>query len=84
MTCATSDCGVSFGITEGYDSRLRKSHNTFYCPNAHSNVYKQKTEEEKLRERLGEKELDILRLSNEIKNLKRPAPKKRATKKAKV
>ena len=32
-------CGVVFMITNSFDDRLRKSHETFYCPNGHAQSY---------------------------------------------
>jgi len=40
-------CGVSFWITKSYQKELRRCHNTFYCPNGHSQNYPAKTEGEK-------------------------------------
>ncbi len=45
ICCA--ECRVSFWITKSHDSRLRKDHNTFYCPCGHKQSYEQKTESER-------------------------------------
>jgi C4-dicarboxylate-specific signal transduction histidine kinase len=44
-------CGVSYAVTDAYEQRRRNDHNTFYCPNGHSQYYPQKNEAEKQRER---------------------------------
>lgn len=49
-------CGVLFAFPEELDNRLRQTHAAFYCPSGHSQVYLGKTEAEKLREQLVEKE----------------------------
>lgn len=48
--CCT--CGITFGFAAAYDKQLRKSHNSFYCPNGHSQSYTGKNEEEQLRKDL--------------------------------
>lgn len=48
-TCCT--CGVPFGIPHELYVSLRKSGNSFYCPNGHSQIYTaKKNTEEKLAE----------------------------------
>lgn len=46
-------CGTLFAISEQYETELRRTHATFYCPRGHHLSYRGKTEEEKLREQLG-------------------------------
>lgn len=48
--------GMPFAITQDKSDRLRKCHNTFYCPVGHPQSFTQKTEEERLRERVRELE----------------------------
>ncbi len=50
IECAA--CSMAFGITEDFEARRRKDHKGFHCPAGHSNVFRGKTEEERLRERL--------------------------------
>jgi hypothetical protein len=50
IECAS--CGVTFGITTDYQKRRRDDHANFYCPSGHVNVYRGKTEAEKLQEML--------------------------------
>jgi hypothetical protein len=44
-------CGVLFGIPNRMQKRLRESHDSFYCPNGHSQSYVGKSEATKARER---------------------------------
>jgi hypothetical protein len=37
VTCAS--CGVVFGLNDGHEGHLRRSHQGFYCPNGHSNYW---------------------------------------------
>lgn len=50
VSCA--HCGIDFAVTKGFEDRLRDSHQSFYCPQGHSQYYAQKTDEDKLRDRL--------------------------------
>ncbi len=50
-TCAMHGCGVSFAVEDGFDSRRREDHQSFYCPNGHSMSYQGKTELQKAEER---------------------------------
>ena len=50
IDCAS--CGMPFGVTPDFEARRRMDHRGFTCPNGHSNVYYEETEEEKLRKRL--------------------------------
>lgn len=44
-------CGVPFGISEELHQSLKKSGNTFYCPNGHGQIYTaKKNAEERLKE----------------------------------
>lgn len=57
IECA--DCGMPFGIPADRQERLRKCHNSFWCPAGHVNVYNSQTQEEKLREELRKRTLDL-------------------------
>lgn len=37
LTCC--NCGVLFGLENGYDDERRKDHRNFYCPNGHPQGY---------------------------------------------
>ncbi len=50
QTCCS--CGVAFAIPTEMDSRLRKTHVSFYCPNGHAQSYRSQTEEERLQKAL--------------------------------
>ena len=50
IECAS--CHVSFAITTDHQARLRETHEGFYCPNGHSNIYNGKTEAQKVREEM--------------------------------
>jgi len=50
ITC--NHCGVQFEISDDFQAKLRRCHNTFYCPNGHSLYYPGKTEEEEKIEHL--------------------------------
>ena len=55
ITCCAEGCHVPFWITSAHVSRLRETHELFYCPNGHQQHFSQETEEEKFK-RLYEKE----------------------------
>jgi hypothetical protein len=59
-----ANCGVSFAITAIFQRRLIDSHQTFYCPNGHSNIYNGKTAVERDRDAV-QKKLDEERSTNE-------------------
>jgi Zn finger protein HypA/HybF involved in hydrogenase expression len=40
-------CGVVFGIESGHHQRLVESHESFYCPNGHSQAFIAQTEKER-------------------------------------
>lgn len=42
-------CGVAFGLASHYEKERRRDHESFYCPNQHSQYFPQETEEERLR-----------------------------------
>jgi hypothetical protein len=50
LTC--SECGILFGLENGYDDRRREDQRTFYCPNGHSQHYPGKTKTQRLQEQL--------------------------------
>lgn len=50
IDCA--NCGMIFGVTRDFEDRRRRDHQSFFCPKGHSNYYAERTEEDKLRDRL--------------------------------
>jgi hypothetical protein len=54
QTCCS--CGVAFAIPTEMDTRLRKTHAAFYCPNGHQQWYCAQTEEERLKKALAAEE----------------------------
>jgi len=50
QTCCS--CGIEFGMVQSYDTTLRESHKSFFCPNGHSQSYTGKTEAQKVREEM--------------------------------
>jgi len=52
------ECGIRFGLETNYQNRLRKCHNTFYCPNGHGQYYSRLNAEEQLRNQV--KQLESL------------------------
>jgi len=82
ITCC--NCGCLFAITDDMDNRLRKCHNTFYCPNGHPQSYTAKSEEERLREKIVEQDRSLAYFrEQEKKRTEEAAKKRRKTKKAK-
>lgn len=57
--CECSECGVRFGLQAFYKSKLQETHQTFYCPNGHSQYFPGETEAEKLRKELKRKEQEL-------------------------
>jgi hypothetical protein len=58
-TLCCSSCGLTYGVPETYKTNLRESHQTFYCPNGHSQWFPGKSEAEKLRDELKRKEQEL-------------------------
>lgn len=76
-------CQLLFMITTDFEERRRKDHNSFYCPNGHSNSYSQKSKEDILRDRLEAKDETIKDLEKKIIVLKKPKPRKKVQTKVK-
>jgi hypothetical protein len=55
-----AECGIEFCVPEGHHRRLRRTHETFYCPSGHSNYYPAETDDEKRIKRL-ERQRDLAR-----------------------
>lgn len=54
-----ANCNVTFAVTSDMANRRRHDHKSFYCPNGHSNYFPDKTDEEKLKEKLSEKDKEL-------------------------
>lgn len=57
ITCG--ECGISFALPARFLDERRKDHKGFYCPSGHSRYFPGKSDEEKLREKLKQKEIEI-------------------------
>jgi len=62
-------CKITYWITAKHESCLRDCHNTFYCPNGHTQYYPHETEEEKLKKKLKILESNYTYESSERKRL---------------
>jgi len=58
-SCTCANCGIVFAFPEHNMDKFRENHNTFYCPNGHGNVFKGRTEAERLRDELKRKEQEL-------------------------
>lgn len=56
-TCA--NCGVTYGMTAGYEDRRREDHQSWYCPNGHSQWYPQKSDLDKAKEKAAQLERNL-------------------------
>lgn len=70
-TCATHGCGISFWMTDAFESRRRKDKGNFYCPNGHPMVYVGESDSEKLARVTQEKNHEINRLAAELREKER-------------
>jgi ssDNA-binding Zn-finger/Zn-ribbon topoisomerase 1 len=57
VTCA--NCAIAFAVNSDFEGRRRNDHQTFYCPEGHTNYYPHKSEAEKLRDKLAERDAGI-------------------------
>jgi len=53
-TCPT--CGVLYAVPKRFDEEKQDNHKTFYCPKGHNLHYPQKSDKEKLTQRLEQAE----------------------------
>jgi len=70
-----ANCNIPFAISEDHQDRMRKTHEGFYCPNGHSNIYNGLNAEEKLRaelkrkeQELADKAIEAIRMQNELES----------------
>lgn len=79
LQCA--ECGMPFAIPTDRVERLKKCHNTFYCPTqGHPQSFTGKSDADKLRESLDEKQRQLDAVTRERDRLAR-AKKRKAAKK---
>lgn len=62
--CTCSECGIVYFVPDNYQSKRRKDHKTFYCPNGHNQYYPQESEAEKYK-RKAEVLADQVRMERE-------------------
>lgn len=74
IECA--NCGILFGLSPERVGRLRVSHEGFYCPSGHGQSFTAKSEVEKLRDLINEKNQEINNLKNPPVKRGRPSKKK--------
>lgn len=60
------ECGVIFAMTEAYLAARRADHRTFYCLNGHGRCWPQKSEAEKLRDRLRTTEAQLTHTQDQL------------------
>ncbi len=66
-----ANCNVPFAIFSAHDRRLRDTHESFYCPSGHSNVYRGKTDLDKAREERDSAQRRANNMQAEIERLRR-------------
>lgn len=79
-----ANCHIPFAMTDDLIDRLRKSHNSFYCPMGHGNHYSAETEEEKLRKKLLDKTKQLNETELQLKSIKESLEKKASRRVKKV
>ena len=47
VTCTCSECGIEFAMPEHFSDARHRDHQTFYCPNGHSQYFPGKTREQR-------------------------------------
>lgn len=73
ITCA--ECGIVFGLGEGFIHYRRKDHRTFWCPNGHTQVYKAETDADRYKRLYEEANARSVSVREEYESLKRSAAK---------
>jgi hypothetical protein len=74
-------CGMPFAFSKDKESRLRKCHNTFYCPDGHGQSFSAQTDEEYLRNRVRMLESTLDEQAKEMEQLKKKKPSRKVAKK---
>lgn len=52
-------CGLAFAMPSDFQQRRRNDHKLFYCPSGHAQHYNGKSEAEKLREKLAQRDASL-------------------------
>lgn len=60
------NCYMDFGVTPEFQAARRNDHKSFYCPAGHSMSYGQKSEAEKLRDRLRSAEAQLTHTQDQL------------------
>lgn len=73
LTCV--NCGLTFGVTEGFEQVRRADHREFWCPNGHAQHFAAETEADRYRRMYEEAQSGRNVLRVEYESLKRSAAK---------
>lgn len=57
ITCCS--CGLCFAVPQAWERDRRRDHLGFHCPNGHPLVFKGKSEEQRLKEQLAERDRQL-------------------------
>ena len=68
-TCIHEKCGVHFAVPSLFQKERKRDHKMFYCPNGHGQYYSGKSDIEKLKDELAEKNKTIYQNNNMIDDL---------------
>lgn len=52
-------CGTVFAVVDSFIQQKKRDHGVFYCPNGHNQFYQGKSDVEKLRDQLADKERQL-------------------------
>lgn len=74
-TVMCAKCGMPFCIPKDREERLRKRHNTFYCPAGHPQSWPQETDEEKLQRQVSQLRMEAIAKDAEISRLSKTKKK---------
>lgn len=73
LTCC--NCGLTFGVTEGYERVRRNDHQNFWCPNGHAQHFSDETEADRYARMYRESTAANSLLRVDLESLKRSAAK---------
>ena len=65
------NCGIAFAVTSDFQNRRMKDHKSFYCPAGHGQHYSDKSEEQRLREQLEQKQQELSRAQTRAESIAR-------------
>lgn len=74
--CTCANCQMPFLIQTVFYNRLQECHNTFYCPNGHSNYFPQSTQMEREIKLLKSQNNNLITEIIELKNKKNKKKRK--------